>query len=157
MVAFVPPLIYYIAGIGGGVYFFKNESDEIQQVAKDVADKALEEGAQLVETTWATIGPLLSKFGEGLGDLGQYLGEGLEDLGEDIFNASQQIGNQTLEVIRGAIPAVIDGIDDGYDYIRQKLRGKEPLIISGLTVGLLTVLGAFYLLNAARRGTMAIE
>ena len=86
------------------------------------------------------------------------LGIALDDLGEDIKAAlsslGSNIGNATLEVIEGAGVALVNGVDKAYDYIRLKLRGKEPDVITGLTVGLLTILTGTYLVYAARRGTM---
>ena len=64
------------------------------------------------------------------------------------------LANATLEVIEFAGPRLVDGIDNTYDYIRAKIRGYEPDVITAVTVGLLAVLGGIYLWNAAKRGTM---
>ena len=64
------------------------------------------------------------------------------------------LGNATLEVLEFAGPKIVDGIDNTYDYIRAKIRGYEPDVITAVTVGLLAVLGGIYLWNAAKRGTM---
>jgi hypothetical protein len=78
----------------------------------------------------------------------------LNRFGELLGEAASVLGNATLEVIEGAGVALVNGVDRAYDYIRLKLRGKEPDVIAGLTVGLLTILTGTYLVYAARRGTM---
>tara|TARA_R100000329_G_scaffold127428_1_gene106134 strand:- start:615 stop:1094 length:480 start_codon:yes stop_codon:yes gene_type:complete len=79
---------------------------------------------------------LLNKFGDVLGD------------------AASAIGNATIQVAKFIGPAIVDGVENTYDYIRGKLRGREPDIIAAVTVGALTVLAGVYLFNAAKRGTM---
>ncbi len=79
---------------------------------------------------------LLNKFGDVLGD------------------AASAIGNATIQVAKFIGPAIVDGVENTYDYIRGKLRGREPDIIAAVTVGALTVLTGVYLFNAAKRGTM---
>ena len=79
---------------------------------------------------------LLNKFGDVLGDF------------------ASGIGNATIQVAKFIGPAIVDGVENTYDYIRDKLRGKEPDIIAAVTVGALTVLAGVYLFNAAKRGTM---
>ena len=80
------------------------------------------------------------------------------DLGATISDipgqAAGAIGNATLDVAKFIGPAIADGVENTYDYIRDKLRGKEPDIIAAVTVGALTVLAGVYLFNAAKRGTM---
>ena len=136
---FAAPVIYGVITGAGLAYLYKNTEGELVEIGKDVADQAVNEGAELVQGTLEELAPILQDFGSAIA-------QGLGTL-----------GNQTLDVIRGAIPAVIDGIDDGYDYIRNKIRGNEPTIIASITVGMLTILTGVYLVNAARRGTMTYK
>ena len=89
-------------------------------------------------------------------EIGIAIKEGLEELGEDLLEGLKSVGttlaNQTLQVIEYAGVAVVDGVDNTYDYIRDKLRGKEPDIIAAVTVGVLSVLAGVYLWNTAKRG-----
>lgn len=70
-----------------------------------------------------------------------------QDIGSGIANA-------TLDVLKWGGGALVDGVENTYDYIRLKLRGKEPDVIAAVTVGMLTLLMGAYLWNAAKRGTM---
>ena len=86
------------------------------------------------------------------------LGLALEELGADILeglkSVGSNLGNATLQVVEYAGPALVDGIENTYDYIRGKLQGREPDIIAAITVGAHAVLAGVYLFNAAKRGTM---
>tara|TARA_R110002012_G_C11674432_1_gene613456 strand:- start:1539 stop:2003 length:465 start_codon:yes stop_codon:yes gene_type:complete len=148
----VPVAVYIIGATATavGTYLLLNSDGVISEVTEDIANQAIDAGADVVEGTLQELLPILQSVGSDIA-------EGLGDLGEDILGASMQLGNQTLQVIRGAIPAVIDGIDDGYDYVRNKISGNEPTIIASLTVGMLSVLAGIYLINAARRGTMTYK
>ena len=81
----------------------------------------------------------------------------LDKFGDAVGDAASAIGNATIQVAKFIGPAIVDGIENTYDYIRGKLRGKEPDIIAAVTVGALTVLAGVYLFNAARRGTMTFS
>lgn len=108
--------------------------------AKDYADvKAAELGGIAVT--------IAGSVADALGDLGEDILEGLKSVGSSL-------GNATLQVVEYAGPALVDGIENTYDYIRGKLRGREPDIIAAITVGALAVLAGVYLFNAAKRGTM---
>lgn len=78
----------------------------------------------------------------------------LEKFGDLVAEGISAIGNATIDVVKYVGPAVVDGIENTYDYIRGKLRGREPDIIAAITVGALAVLAGVYLFNAAKRGTM---
>ena len=56
-----------------------------------------------------------------------------------------QIGALSLQFVEGLGSAVITGIDNAYDAIREKLRGKEPDVIAALTIGFATVFTVVYL------------
>ena len=77
----------------------------------------------------------------------------LNKFGDVLEDAASAIGNATIQVAKFIGPAIVDGVENTYDYIRGKLRGSEPDIIAAITVGALTVLAAVYLFNSAKRGT----
>lgn len=77
----------------------------------------------------------------------------LDKFGDVLGDALSAIGNATIQVAKFIGPAIVDGVENTYDYIRGKLRGREPDIIAAITVGALTVLAGIYLFNSAKRGT----
>ncbi len=97
---------------------------DIQDVAEDVFDKAV----------------------NGLITVAEIMADVFGQIASGIYNAS-------IDIVKNVGPAVVDGVENTYDYVRGKLRGKEPDIIAAVTVGLLTILTGVYLYNAARRGT----
>lgn len=135
----VLPAILVVVGSAAAGYYLRNSDGAITEITEDIATDLADSGVEVIEGTIEELLPILQGIGSGIA-------QGLGTL-----------GNQTLDVIRGAIPAVIDGIDDGYDYIRNKIRGNEPTIIASITVGMLTILTGVYLVNAARRGTMTYK
>ena len=72
--------------------------------------------------------------------------DAVTDLGKDIvLGAGQAVGGFTLDVVRGLGAAVVDGVDGAYDALREKLRGKEPDVITALVIGAAVVFTAVYL------------
>ena len=86
----------------------------------------------------------------GVISIAQALGDIFSDLGSEIANA-------TLDILKGGGIAIVDGIDNTYDYIREKLRGKEPDIIAAITVGFLSILTVRYLYKAVGRASNGSE
>ena len=129
----VPVLVYVIgsAVATGAVaaYAVKNSDGVFSEVTEDVANDLIDAGV-----------PVLRTVGE--------------DVADALGSIGSNLGNATIQVIEYAGPALVDGIENTYDYIRGKLRGREPNIIAAVTVGALTVLAGVYLFNAAKRGTM---
>lgn len=127
----VPVLVYVIgSGIATGAaaaYAVKNSDGVISEVTEDVANDLIEDGV-----------PVLRAIGSDIADA-------LGSIGADL-------GNATIQVIEYAGPALVDGIENTYDYIRGKLRGREPDIIAAVTVGALVVMAGVYLFNSAKRG-----
>ena len=87
------------------------------------------------------------------GDLDQTLTD-LRDAGIDVGEA---IVNATLDVVRGAGRAFIEGLDDTYDYIREKfVVGREPALVTGVTIGFLTILTVVYLYHSVKNAQDAL-
>ena len=127
----IPVVVYVIAsGVATGAaaaYFVKNSDGAVVEVAEDVANELIEAGTPIVNLAAAEIGQALS------------------ELGEDIKDAVGEFGNLSLDFVRGLASAVIEGIDDAYDLVRDKLRGKEPDVIAGFTVGTISILAAVFI------------
>ena len=128
----VPVLVYVIgSGIATGAaaaYAVKYSGGEIKEVAENEAKDLIDAGI-----------PVLRAIGE--------------DVADALGSIGSNLGNATIQVIEYAGPALVDGIENTYDYIRGKLRGREPDIIAAITVGALAVMAAVYLFNSAKRGT----
>ena len=86
------------------------------------------------------------------GDLDQTLID-LREAGADVV---EDVANATLDVIRGAGGAIVDGIDSAFDAIRNKLRGKEPDVIAGFTVGALAILAGVFLYHSVKNAKDAL-
>ncbi len=74
----------------------------------------------------------------------------LIDVGEDIADIPGEIGDLSLNFVRGLGAALVDGVDGAYDAVRGKLRGKEPDVIAGITVAAITILTVVFLYNGAK-------
>jgi len=95
--------------------------------------------------------------------IGEFVGQGaadaaekeIRDLGGSII---EDIGNATLEVIEGAGEALVKGLDRTFNYIGDRfIRGREPDIVAGFTVTILSLLAAVYLYNSVKNANDAFE
>ena len=119
-----------LAGSGAAgrvVYLAQREDGIVDSVADTVFNELKERGAPIVESLATQLSSALSTIGSNL-------------------------GNATLEVLEFAGPRIVDGIDNTYDYIREKIRGSEPAIIEAMTFGFLAVLTVVYIWNTAKKG-----
>ena len=72
----------------------------------------------------------------------------IKDAGGTIVSG---LGNATLEVVRGIGRATVDGIDAAYDAIREKfIKGREPDIVAGFTIAMLTILTTLYVWHSVK-------
>lgn len=69
---------------------------------------------------------------------------------KDIVPSTDFIKNETLEIIEGLGGAFVRGIDSAADAVRDKLRGKEPEVIAGITSSVVVVLVGIALFNMAK-------
>ena len=83
---------------------------------------------------------------------------------EEIENAIKEVGgtiasglgNATLDIVEGLGRAVVKGIDSAFDAIRDKfIKGKEPDIIAGFTLGTLVILASVYLYQSVKNSNDA--
>lgn len=120
--------ILAVSGAAGRVvYLAQREDGIVDSVADTVFNELKERGAPIVESLATQLSSALSTIGSNL-------------------------GNATLEVLEFAGPRIVDGIDNTYDYIREKIRGSEPAIIEAMTFGFLAVLTVVYIWNTAKKG-----
>ena len=83
------------------------------------------------------------------GDIGGDIKEGLVSLGSSI-------GNELLELIEGAGVALVKGLDRTADYVYDRtLAGREPDIIAGFTVTILSIGAAVYLYQSVKNANDA--
>tara|TARA_Y100000004_G_C8879346_1_gene396910 strand:- start:480 stop:929 length:450 start_codon:yes stop_codon:yes gene_type:complete len=138
----IPVVVYVIAsGVVTGAaaaYVVKNSDGTISEIAEEAAQDLIEAGTPVVNMAMEEIGAALTYLGGELGELG-------EDIKEGLVDAAGQFGNLSLNFVRGLASAVIEGIDDAYDLVRDKLRGKEPDVIAGFTVGTISILAAVFI------------
>ena len=141
------PIAVWIVGsavVGAAsVYYVKNSDGVVAEVAEDVAQELIEAGTPVFSVA-------ASEIGDALKYIGGELGEALEELGEDVKEGLGQFGSLSLQFVRGLASAVIEGIDDAYDLVRNKLRGKEPDVIAGFTVGTMGGLAAVWIYQSVK-------
>ena len=82
--------------------------------------------------------------------------DGAGELADVLGSAVGALGSLSLDFLEGAIPAIINGIDQGYDVIRDKLRGKESDVIAGFTIGALSFLTVIYLYQSVKNMNNAL-
>ena len=72
--------------------------------------------------------------------------------GTVIRGAAAELGSLSLTFVEGFGSALITGIEQAYDTVRNKLRGREDNVIAGFTVGFMAVLTLVLLYNRAKKG-----
>ena len=87
-------------------------------------------------------------------------GESIEEIeaqiteagGNILEGAKEELGDLSLDFIRGIIPAIIEGAQAGYSAIVEGFRGKEPQTIAALTIAVLVAVAFFTLLHEVKTG-----
>ena len=68
-----------------------------------------------------------------------------------------ELGALSLQFVEGLGEAVVKGVDRTYDYIRDKfIKGREPDIIAGFTIGMLTLLTGVYVWHSVKNARDAL-
>ena len=120
----VAPLVI-AAGIGvttlGTVFVAKYADGKVEEIGEDAFNKLKEDGVPIVE--------------------------GLVD---DAADVAGQIGAVSLQFVEGLGTAIFRGAENTYDYLRGKLRGKEPDVIAGFTSAALVILAVVYVYQSAK-------
>jgi len=112
-------------------------------------------------------------LGIGTGGVAAYLAKKadgpVEEVTKDVFDQLVEEGVPLLEELAGSLgalslsfveglgEAVVKGVDRTYDYVREKfIKGKEPDIIAGFTIGLLTLLTGVYVWHSVKNARDAL-
>ena len=66
-----------------------------------------------------------------------------------------EIGDLSLQFIRGLGAALVEGAEGAYDVITAKLSGKEPEMVAAITATILVVLVSSFLWHEVKRGPRA--
>lgn len=106
-------------------YYKENPDGTLSSVAKNIAMDALDDGAELVEVTLEQLSVLLRRTANYLGEIG--------------LNFFKYLG-----------PAIIEGVENTYDAIRDLFRGKEDDIVAGFLTGFIAVLTVVYLYQSVK-------
>lgn len=117
---------FVVRNLPGGnavVYVYDEYGDEVGEFVADTKEEALE----LAEQAAAKVGAVLSKLGTA-------------------------IANASLDVVRGLGSAIIDGLDNAFDAVGEKLSGKEPAVIAGITTATIGLLTVILLFHTAKKG-----
>ena len=117
---------FVVRSLPGGnavVYVYDEYGDEVGEFVADTKEEALE----LAEQAAAKVGAVLSKLGAA-------------------------IANASLDLVRGLGAAIIDGLDGAFDAVAEKLDGKEPAVISGITTATIGLLTVILLFHTAKKG-----
>ena len=112
-----------LPGVGVVLTLYDANDEVIDEIIEDTWDQAVEKAKELAE-------------------------EG----GAVLVGIASDIANATLDMIRGLGSAILDGLDATFDAAAAKLEGREPAVISGLTVATVGFLTAVFLYNAAKSG-----
>ena len=137
----VLPMLVGVAIVGGAAYYYQKDKDGIvSEITKDAFDAAVAAGT-----------PIAQEIGDALQDIGGDIKEGLVSLGSSI-------GNELLELIEGAGVALVKGLDRTADYVYERtLAGREPDIIAGFTVTILSIGAAVYLYQSVKNSNDAFS
>ena len=105
----------------------------------------------LIVTYYDEVGNVIGEFiGQAAADAAE---KEIKELGGSIVD---DIGNATLQVIEGAGEALVKGLDRTFNYIGDRLiRGKEPDIVAGFTVTVLSILAVVYLYHSVKNANDA--
>ncbi len=139
------PLIY-LAAVGvatlttGAVAYYgvNSVTGQVEEITEDAFNEAVDAGITV-------LGPIAAEIGEGLEDLGEGILEGLQYLGAELGELGTDIGNSLLSLIRYLGVAVIEGMEDTYQYVAGKVGGKKVQITSSVTILGILMFTAFYI------------
>lgn len=140
----------FITGMGGGYILLYNDIKEVEIVNADTQEatdgiKFLKQQSKEAAKNFLGVPDLdpltlAEKFGE--------------TVVQGIVMGATLVAGATVDLIENVGPAVIDGAEKTYNYLREKVRGYEVYAVEAITVSLIAVLTGVYLWNAAKRGTM---
>ena len=72
-------------------------------------------------------------------------------------DVAASIGSISLAFVEGLGSAVVKGVDNAYDSIREKfIKGKEPDIVAGFTIAVLSILTGVYIYHSVKNAKDAL-
>ena len=123
-IVMVAPLVI-AAGVGvttlGTVFVAKYADGKVEEITEEAYNTLIEDGVPFAEN-------LLNEASDVAGQIGAVCLQLVEGLGTSIFIAAENT----------------------YDYLRGKLRGKEPDVIAGFTSAALVILAVVYVYQSAK-------
>ena len=125
--------------VGGVTYYIATDQNGVRtQILKDQYDDLADAGVEKLAPVFASL--------EGVG----------ADIREGLVSLGSSIGNELLELIENAGVALVKGLDKTADYVYERtLAGREPDIIAGFTVTILSIGAAVYLYQSVKNANDA--
>ena len=79
--------------------------------------------------------------------------QGILDAGADLITqGAEALGSGILTVVEGLGSAIIDGVDQTYNYARIKIIGREADAIAALTSTVLVLVTGIYIYQTVKKG-----
>lgn len=76
------------------------------------------------------------------------------DIDVDILPSLDDIKDAIVPSLQDFGVDLIKGIENGYNYLRGQMVGKEDKIVTAFTVGSLSVLAGIFIFSRARKGVL---
>ena len=121
MPAFIPIAIGVGVTTVGTILLARSADGKVEEITDETFNKLKEEGVPIVE-----------------------------GLANEVADTVGVLGVASLEFVEGLGTAVFKGAERTYDYLRGKLRGKEPDVIAGFTSAALVILTVVYVYQSAK-------
>tara|TARA_R100001086_G_C11842707_1_gene259475 strand:- start:1085 stop:1504 length:420 start_codon:yes stop_codon:yes gene_type:complete len=123
----------------GGNFFGKTADGVVELITEDVAQEALQFGAQLL----TDISDFVSTIDW------EAIGKAVGDVAVKVIKAAGELGSGFAKSI---IPDIIEGAEEGYAIIANRLDGRGTQFVGGFTVAFLVVMTMVYIFYEVRRG-----
>ena len=122
-------------------YFVGNPIDN----TLELVDGAIPDTDEIIDVTQQTIDDIKA----GLVTVAQVVAQAINEFGSTI-------GNQFIEVLENAGVAIVKGLDKTADFVYERtIAGKEPDVIAGFTVTILSIGAAIYLYQSVKNSNDA--
>jgi len=138
-------ILYLNPVTGPTVIFYDIVTGTFQETIDEEVDEVVEIIGNYVDDLETVLTQIAGGIGEGLENLGEGVLEGLEYLGGEIGDLGSDIGNSLLGLIRYLGVAVIESMEDTYQYVAGKVGGKKVQITSSVTILGILMFTAFYI------------
>tara|TARA_R110002020_G_scaffold361190_1_gene573806 strand:- start:168 stop:566 length:399 start_codon:yes stop_codon:yes gene_type:complete len=123
----------------GGYFFVEDAKGDLIQIGEDAAQAGLEAGEYV-----------LSELKDFVSDIDwEAIGSAVGNVAVEVIKAAQEVGSG---IFKSVIPDLIEGAEEGYAIIANKLDGKGTQFVGGFTVAFLVVMTMIYIFFEVRRG-----